>query len=134
MIEDASRGFAVATLMKNLLSILAALSDESRLRAFLLLRDQELCVCQIIDVLGLSPATVSKHMSILHQAGLVDRRKEGKWHYYRWADAKATSVIGRAMRLAREGAGDDVTIIADSKRCCGVQKKELTEVCECYRS
>ncbi len=120
--------------MRNLLSILAALSDESRLRAFLLLRGRELCVCQIIEALGLSPATVSKHMTLLHQAGLVERRKEGKWHYYRWADAKARSVIGRAMRLALEGAGEDPQAKADLKRCRGVQKKRLTEVCECYRS
>lgn len=120
--------------MKDLLAIMSALSDETRLRAFLLLREQELCVCQVIEVLGLSPSTISKHMTILHQAGLVQRRKEGKWHYYRWADAKATSVIGRAMRLALEGAGEDALVTADSKRCCGVQKKDLEEVCECYRS
>lgn len=120
--------------MRTLVSIFSALSDESRLRAFLMLRGQELCVCQIIEVLGLSPSTVSRHMAILHQAGLVERRKEGKWHYYRWAEAKATSVIGRAIRLAIEGAGEDATIKADSKRCCGVQEKELTEVCECYRN
>jgi len=120
--------------MKTLLPILSALADESRLRAFLLLRDQELCVCQIIAVLGLSPSTVSRHMTLLYQAGLVERRKEGKWHYYRIAAAKATSVIGRAVRLVLDGAGEDPQVKADLKRCCGVQKKELTEVCACYRS
>jgi len=92
--------------MKTLLPILSALADESRLRAFLLLRDQELCVCQIIEVLGLSPSTVSRHMTLLYQAGLVERRKEGKWHYYRIAAAKATrrraSSAGRCVWCSME--------------------------------
>ena len=38
-----------------------------------------------IELLGLAPSTVSKHMNILQQAGLVQRRKDGKWHFYRLA-------------------------------------------------
>src|SRR5689334_8126492 len=99
--------------MKPLLAIFSALSDESRLRAFLLLRARELCVCQVIEVLGLSPSTVSRHMSILHDAGLVERRKDGKWHYYRVAAAKATSPVGRAIRMVLDATADDPRIAAD---------------------
>jgi DNA-binding transcriptional ArsR family regulator len=45
-------------------------------------KDGELCLCQIVQVLGLSPATVSKHMRTLEEAGLVERTREGKWRYY----------------------------------------------------
>ena len=69
--------------MREFLTITKALSDESRVRALLSIKDGELCLCQIIEVLGLSPATVSKHMNLLYQAGLVQRRKEGKWQFYR---------------------------------------------------
>jgi DNA-binding transcriptional ArsR family regulator len=120
--------------MKSLLSILSALAEETRLRAFLLLRERELCVCQVIEVLGLSPSTVSRHMSILHDAGLVERRKDGKWHYYRVAAAKAGSTVGRAVRMVLHAGADDPMIAADQKKCRGVEKKGLEEVCACYRS
>lgn len=66
-------------------AVFKALSDESRLRAFMALRHHELCVCQIIELLQLAPSTVSKHMSILKQAGLVESRKKGRWIHYRIA-------------------------------------------------
>ena len=69
--------------MRQLMQVTRALSDESRVRILTFLTHSELCLCQIIELLRLSPSTVSKHMSILIQAGLVDVRKEGRWHYYR---------------------------------------------------
>ena len=61
--------------MRELMSIVKALGDENRVRAVMALRNRELCLCQIIELLGLAPSTVSKHMSILKQARLVDTRK-----------------------------------------------------------
>ena len=68
--------------MKATLRVTKALADTQRVRILLLLERGELCVCQIIEVLGLAPSTVSKHLSLLHAAGLVDVRKEGRWVYY----------------------------------------------------
>ena len=76
--------------MKRILNIAKALSDENRIRALLLLREDEKCVCEIIAVLGLAPSTVSKHMSILKQAELVDSRRDGKWTYYRLCEPDAS--------------------------------------------
>ena len=68
--------------MQDILAITKALADENRLRALMMLRDQELCACQVIEILELAPSTVSKHMTILRQAGLVQARKEGRWMYF----------------------------------------------------
>ena len=68
--------------MKDFVAVTKALSDRNRIRALLALRRGELCVCQIIALLGLAPSTVSKHMSILKQAGLVKSRKEERWMHY----------------------------------------------------
>jgi ArsR family transcriptional regulator, arsenate/arsenite/antimonite-responsive transcriptional repressor len=68
--------------MTATLSITKALADVQRLRILMALRTGELCVCQIIEVLGLAPSTVSKHLSILHAAELVNSRKEGRWSYF----------------------------------------------------
>ncbi len=63
---------------------LKALSDEHRLLAVALLkRRKELCACEIQAATGLNHATVSHHMSVLVDAGLVRPRREGKWIYYR---------------------------------------------------
>ena len=69
-------------------AIAKTLSDPNRVRALMMLHGGELCACQIIDVLGLAPSTISKHMSVLRQAGLVRGRKQGKWMYYSLATKK----------------------------------------------
>ena len=58
-----------------------ALGHPARLRTIAMLRSGELCVCQITEVLGLAPSTVSAHLKELKQAGLITERKDGKWVY-----------------------------------------------------
>ena len=70
--------------MRKTLAITKALSDGSRLRILnALMGVDELCVCQITEMLGFSTATVSRHMSLLQGADIVDSRKDGRWVYYR---------------------------------------------------
>lgn len=68
--------------MKALAPFLKALSEEVRLRIIELLLPGELCVCEIMDELGLSQPAVSHHLKILRQADLVCDRREGKWIHY----------------------------------------------------
>jgi DNA-binding transcriptional ArsR family regulator len=120
--------------MRELLSITKALSDESRLRALLAVKDWELCLCQIIEVLGLSPATVSKHMNVLRQAGLVQRRKHGKWHYYRLSCAEASGLARRALEWVVDGLRADPLVMRDSRKIRQVRRQDLQELSACYRS
>jgi ArsR family transcriptional regulator len=63
-----------------------ALSDPARLRLLSLIADQpegEACVCYLTEPLGLSQPTVSHHLKLLNEAGLLDREKRGAWVYYR---------------------------------------------------
>jgi ArsR family transcriptional regulator, arsenate/arsenite/antimonite-responsive transcriptional repressor len=119
--------------MKEFLAITSALSDETRLRALLSLSEGELCLCQIIDLLGLAPSTVSKHMDLLHQAGLVRRRKEGRWHYFSLAGREASPLARRALRLTLESLLEHPGLKADATKLCCVRKKDLEEVATCYR-
>ncbi|MFI4859860.1 MAG: ArsR/SmtB family transcription factor [Phycisphaerales bacterium JB063] len=65
-------------------TVFKAFSDRTRLRIMNLLRGRsELCVCDIIEVLDLQQAKVSRHLAYLRRAGLVDTRKQGQWVYYR---------------------------------------------------
>lgn len=67
-----------------------AFADRTRLRILSLLLRGELCVCEIVDVLGVPQPTASRHLAYLRRARLVEARKEGLWHYYRLAPAKDT--------------------------------------------
>ena len=69
--------------MKPLLEIAKAMSDPNRLRVLCVLRGRTLCACDITEMLGLAQATISRHMSILIQAGLVVGNKDGRWMHYR---------------------------------------------------
>ena len=67
-----------------------ALADENRLLIVAMLRRRgEMCACEIQAATGRSHATVSHHMSVLVESGLVDPRREGKWMYYRATDRSA---------------------------------------------
>lgn len=59
-----------------------SLSDPNRLRILKMLQVKPLCVCEITDVLQLATSTVSKHLSILKEAGFVIEQKDGKWVNY----------------------------------------------------
>jgi ArsR family transcriptional regulator len=115
--------------MRELLAITKALSDENRLRAIGLLRKRELCLCQIIEVLGLAPSTVSKHMSILHQARLVESRKEGRWAYFRLAEEDAPAEARQALEIVLASLGRDQQGKADQLRLKAVLRLEPEELC-----
>jgi len=65
--------------MKNLVRIYKALSDPNRVRIVKMLEQRSLCVCEITSILKLATSTVSKHLAILRDAGLIDEYKHGKW-------------------------------------------------------
>lgn len=102
--------------MDDVIAIARALSDENRVRALLSIGDKEVCVCQLIELLQLSPSTVSKHMSILRQAKLVVGRKKGRWMYYRWSGNSSPSVVQQALLWVRQGAAGDQRILEDAER------------------
>jgi len=118
--------------MNEFVRIAKALADESRARAVVALADGELCLCQIIELLALSPSTVSKHMSVLHQAGLVERRKEGRWHYYRLAKRSDSKVVRDALRWTLRSLEDEQIIIADAEALCCVRAMDREELATCY--
>lgn len=67
----------------------AAFSDPTRLRILHMLRDGEMCVGDIVTVLGLPQPTVSRHLAYLRRSGLVTNRKDGLWIFYGLATASS---------------------------------------------
>jgi len=115
--------------MRDFLGLAKALADESRLRVLCALKGRELCVCQIIEFLGLAPSTVSKHMSMLHQARLVDSRKEGRWSYYRLAGDDAPKPVRDALAWALDSLSNSPRIRQDAKALRQILKCDPEKLC-----
>jgi ArsR family transcriptional regulator len=101
-----------------------AFSDRTRLRILHMLRDGELCVCHIVDVLGVPQPKASRHLAYLRKAGLVKARKQGQWSYYQLAPAR--TAFHQKLLDCLSCCFDDVPELAkDAKRlgirkgCCG---------------
>jgi ArsR family transcriptional regulator len=116
--------------MKQYLAITKALSDPSRVRMLCALRGGELCVCQLIELLGLAPSTVSKHLSVLNQAELVDSRKEGRWVYYRLPRRRGLGVAGRMTKETFRALADCAAITEDDERLKAIRGADLEELCQ----
>jgi ArsR family transcriptional regulator, arsenate/arsenite/antimonite-responsive transcriptional repressor len=114
--------------VQAILSITKALSDENRVRVLMALNIGELCVCQIIELLSLAPSTVSKHMSILKQARLVEGEKNGKWVYYRLASSAPKAAL-EAIEWAKKHLVAETTIKRDAKNLRAIIRQHPVEVC-----
>ena len=115
--------------MRDFLAAMKALSDENRLRVLVALNGRELCLCQIVELLSLATSTVSKHMSVLQQARLVDARKDGRWTYFRLADVDPPEMVRQAAELAVEALKKDAKIREDSRRLKQILKIDPEELC-----
>ena len=68
--------------MLELVGIAKALGDPTRVRIVAALRHGELCVCELVDALDISQSSLSSHLQICRQAGVLTTRKESRWIYY----------------------------------------------------
>jgi len=102
--------------MRDFMAITKALSDPNRVRILLALRRGELCVCQITELFGFAPSTVSKHLSILHQAGLLLSRKSERWVYYRLPDEAAPVAVREALGWVHKSLAKSCEAAADAKK------------------
>jgi DNA-binding transcriptional ArsR family regulator len=116
--------------MKNFLNITKALADENRLRMLMALQGGEECVCRITELMRLAMSTVSKHLSILYQAGLVNARKEGRWMYYSLPHKNASPAAREAVAWVRRSLDGNERIVEDQKRMKKVLAMDLSELCK----
>jgi len=66
----------------NLAELFSALADATRLRLLNLMAGREVCVCNLVEILGLNQPKISRHLAFLRKAGIVTARREGKWMHY----------------------------------------------------
>ncbi len=82
--------------------IFKAAADPSRIKILRLLREGELCVCEIMTALDRPQSSTSHHLSILRDAGLIKERKDGKWSHYRLSDGAVIEMLNQA-KLLKDG-------------------------------
>ncbi len=93
-----------------------AIGDPTRTRILKLLEAGGLCVCQVQAVLGLAPSTVSKHLTILKLAGLVEDQRDGKWIEYGLTRESHNPHAERVLALLQGDLDRDPAVLADRKR------------------
>jgi ArsR family transcriptional regulator len=101
-----------------------AFSDRTRLRILNLLRDGELCVCDLVSILRVPQPTASRHLAYLRRAGLVRVRKARSWSYYSLAEprnsfhAKLLECLGSCFSEAPELGRDAARRARGVGACC----------------
>lgn len=115
--------------MRDFELAMKAVGDPTRTRILKLLEGGGLCVCQVQAVLGLAPSTVSKHLTILKLAGLVEDRRDGKWIEYALIEEGRHPHAKPILELLRGALDRDPAVIADRKRLRGIKAISLTELC-----
>ena len=115
--------------MRDLELVLKAAGDPTRTRILKLLESGGLCVCQVQAILGLAPSTVSKHLTILKIAGLVEDRRDGKWIEYALTDESRNPHARPVLDLLHGALDRDAAIVSDRKRLREVKAIPLTELC-----
>jgi DNA-binding transcriptional ArsR family regulator len=115
--------------MRDFMAITKALSDPNRVRILLALRRGELCVCQITELFGLAPSTISKHLFLLHHAGLIQSRKSERWVYYRLPGRNAPVTVREALDWVNKSLAETDEARADAKRLKNIRQTDLAVIC-----
>jgi ArsR family transcriptional regulator, arsenate/arsenite/antimonite-responsive transcriptional repressor len=118
--------------MVHLTRIHAALADENRIRLLGACIGGERCVCQLVELLDLANATVSKHLSILHQAGLLERTKRGRWVHYQLPFAPPPPAAD-AIAFVRRHLETDPVHLTDRERMNRILSIDPIALCRAQR-
>ena len=114
--------------MREYVKIFKALSDSNRLRIMKMLEARPLCVCEIRAVLKLAPSTVSKHLSILRDAGFIYDVKENKWVNY-YIDTDTTNpVIKDLLPLLNKWIPNQAQVLEDYELVKKVDRNKLCKM------
>lgn len=95
--------------------VLDVLADESRRRILVLLDRHDLCVCELVGALGLPQPTVSRHLMVMRDAGVVEQWKEGRYSFYR-IDPRLPGWARLMLDALRDGAEREAPYRDDRRR------------------
>jgi ArsR family transcriptional regulator len=111
--------------MEDFTRVMKALSDPNRVRILKLLQQKMMCVCELRGALELAQPSVSKHLRILQEAGLVKRKKNGLWVDYALSDGEASPYAASILGNLRHWLNDDPGVAELVKKVPFLNREEL---------
>jgi ArsR family transcriptional regulator, arsenate/arsenite/antimonite-responsive transcriptional repressor len=111
--------------MKLFVKVMKALSDPNRIKIMKMLQQKSMCVCEIQESLRLAQPTISKHLKILEEAGLVTFWKEGLWVNYALAREQGPSDAVEMTRFLEKHLNDDPEIRRIVERLPFINREEI---------
>jgi ArsR family transcriptional regulator len=111
--------------VKEFIKVVKALSDPNRVKLLKMLQKRTMCVCEIQAALGIAQPTVSKHLKILEDAGLVNREKEGLWVNYSLSDGGRSPYAASLLGNLRHWLDDDAEIRDLLARSMDLRREDL---------
>jgi len=111
--------------MKSFIRVMKALSDPNRVKILKMLEKKEFCVCELTAALGLAQPTVSKHLKLLEDAGLVEFCKQGSWVNYRLATSGDSPYAPVMLKQIRKWLNDQSEIVEIIERIDSFDRKKI---------
>lgn len=103
--------------------LFGAFAHPIRLRILNLLQEQEeICVCDLCEVLGVDQPKASRHLAVLRHAGLADVRPDGRWKFYSLPEA-SSALHRRLLRCVRSCLAEMDELAADRKRLASIEPR-----------
>jgi ArsR family transcriptional regulator len=111
--------------MKSFIKVMKAISDPNRIKIVKMLQQKMMCVCELRGALGISQPSVSKHLKVLEEAGLVDYQKDGQWVNYYLSDGRSSPYAANLLGNIKHWLEDDPEIVEISKKIPFLNREEL---------
>lgn len=111
--------------MKDFIKVMKALSDPNRVRIVKMLQHKLMCVCEIQEALRIAQSSVSKHLKILEEAGLVDYKKDGLWVNYYLTDGRKSQYASSLMGNLRHWLEEEPDITELIKRLPDIRREDI---------
>ncbi len=111
--------------MRDFVKLMKALSDPTRVKILKALQSRSMCVCEMYTALNLAQPTISKHLKILEEAGLVAGKKNGLWVNYSLTDGRSSPYAAALLGNLRHWLDDDPEIMRLLKSLPGVSREEI---------
>ena len=111
--------------MKPFLKVMKALSDPNRVKIIKMLQQRFLCVCEMKAALNIAQPTVSKHLKLLEDAGLVTSEKDGLWVNYRLTDGGSSPYAATVLGNLRHWLNEDGQIMDLVQRLPSIRREDV---------
>ena len=111
--------------MKDFLKVMKALSDPNRVKIIKMLQHKEMCVCEMQATLQIAQPSVSKHLKILENAGLVTPHKDGMWVNYQLTDGSSSPYAASLLGNLRHWLEDDLELTEIVEKLPAIRREDI---------